>query len=91
MPKPSLSMSVIAGTRNGWIFVSGLCMAIWTATSAASSEMLFFWPIFPSIGVGIGYASMVLKREERVEAIEDKLAAKRRRRRALGGSGAESN
>lgn len=70
--------------RNGWIFVSGLCVAIWGATSMASSEVLFFWPIFPSIGVGAGYFSILLKREERIEAIEDKLAAKRRRRRELG-------
>ncbi|MFI5425992.1 DUF1707 domain-containing protein [Aeromicrobium sp. UC242_57] len=69
--------------RNGWIFVSGLCVAIWGATSIASGGLLFFWPIFPSLGVGIGYFSMQLNRESRIEAIEDKIAAKRRRRRGL--------
>lgn len=69
--------------RNGWIFVSGLCTAIWGATSAGSGELLFFWPVFPSLGVGIGYFSMWLNRESRIESIEHKIAAKRRRRREL--------
>ncbi|MRK02138.1 DUF1707 domain-containing protein [Aeromicrobium sp. S22] len=67
--------------RNGWLFVSGLCTAIWAATSAAAGELLFFWPVFPSLGVGIGYASTRLNAESRIEAIEDKLAESRRARR----------
>lgn len=70
--------------RNGWIFVTTLCVVIWGATSIAGGGVYFFWPIFPCIGVGIGFFSILLNRESRTEAIEDKIAEKRRRRRELG-------
>jgi hypothetical protein len=62
----------LRSARNGWIFVTTLCVAIWAATGLASGGLAFFWPVFPMIGVGIGYFSMRLNREERIEAIEDK-------------------
>ncbi|AWB92018.1 DUF1707 SHOCT-like domain-containing protein [Aeromicrobium chenweiae] len=68
--------------RNGWLFVSGLCTAIWGATSVAAGDPLFFWPVFPSLGVGIGYVATRLNAESRIEAIEDKIAETRRVRRA---------
>ena len=64
----------LRSARNGWIFVTTLCVAIWAATSLAGGGPSFFWPVFPMIGVGIGYFSMRLNREERIEAIEDKMA-----------------
>lgn len=67
--------------RNGWIFVSTLCVGIWVATSIASGGPYFFWPIFPSLGVGLGFVLMRFNREARIEALEEKIAAKRRRRR----------
>ncbi|NRQ50966.1 DUF1707 SHOCT-like domain-containing protein [Aeromicrobium stalagmiti] len=67
--------------RNGWLFVSGVSVAVWVVSSIASGGPYFFWPIFPSLGVGIGYASVRLNAESRIEAIEDKIAETRRTRR----------
>lgn len=67
--------------RNGWLFVSGVSVAVWAVSSIASGGPYFFWPIFPSLGVGIGYASVRLNAESRIEAIEDKIAETRRTRR----------
>lgn len=69
--------------RNGWIFVSTLCLAIWGATSFTGGGPYFFWPVFPFIGVGIGYFSTRLQAEDRIEKIERKLVQERRTRRAL--------
>jgi hypothetical protein len=63
--------------RNGWIFVTALCVGIWGATSLAGGAY-FFWPVFPSLGVGIGYVSMRRHRDREVERIEEKLVRKRR-------------
>lgn len=64
--------------RNGWIFVTTLCVVIWGATSVAGGGPYFFWPVFPSLGVGIGYFSMRLHRDRQIEQIEQKLTRKRR-------------
>ena len=66
--------------RNGWIFVTTLCVAIWGATSVAGGAAYFFWPVFPCLGVGIGYLAQRLNREKRVEEIEERLVAKREER-----------
>jgi hypothetical protein len=66
--------------RNGWVLVSGICLAVWGATSLASGGLLFFWPVFPMLGVGIGAASVRLQAESRIEAHEEKIAETRRRR-----------
>lgn len=70
-------------SRNGWIMVSGICLAIWAVTSAASGSLIFFWPVFPCLGVGIGYFMTRMQREERIEGHEKKLAKQRRRRDEL--------
>ncbi|MCW2769111.1 MAG: hypothetical protein JWR27_544 [Aeromicrobium sp.] len=69
--------------RNGWIFVSTVCLAIWAATSVGSGGPYFFWPVFPFIGVGIGYFSTRMHAEDRIERIEQKLAETRRIRREI--------
>jgi hypothetical protein len=69
--------------RNGWIFVSTLCLAIWAATSFAGGGPSFFWPVFPFVGVGIGYFSTRLHAEERIEQIEQRLVERRRARRPI--------
>lgn len=93
-PRPSAAVSLHAeaerayerdlrDARNGWILVSGICMAVWAVTSVVSGGLLFFWPVFPVLGVGIGYFATVLQRETRVEAHEQELARRRRHRREL--------
>ncbi len=67
--------------RNGWMFVSTVTLAIWGVTSFASGEWLFFWPVFPIIGVGIGYVSTRVNAESRIERYEDKIAETRRIKR----------
>ncbi|MDQ3156756.1 MAG: DUF1707 domain-containing protein [Actinomycetota bacterium] len=69
--------------RNGFLGTSAICCAIWAVTSVASGGAYFFWPIFPMLGVGIGYFSMRLNKESQTEAIWDKLAAKRRIERGI--------
>jgi hypothetical protein len=41
-------------SRNGWIGVKALTTGIWAATSAGSGELIFFWRVFPSLGIGFG-------------------------------------
>ncbi|KQP85022.1 DUF1707 domain-containing protein [Aeromicrobium sp. Leaf291] len=65
-------------SRNGWIGVTALTTGIWAATSAGSGELLFFWPVFPSLGIGFGWFMHHLNREQRVEELEEKIARKRR-------------
>ncbi|MBD8608236.1 MULTISPECIES: DUF1707 domain-containing protein [Aeromicrobium] len=66
--------------RNGWIFVTTLCVAIWGATSVAGGGPSFFWPVFPSLGIGIGYFSTWLRRDQQIEQIEEKLVREREAR-----------
>lgn len=65
--------------RNGWLAISGLTVAIWGASAVATGGLPFFWPIFPSLGVGVGFFLTFLNREERIEAIEDKASQRRER------------
>jgi hypothetical protein len=73
--------------RNGWLFVSVVTCTIWVVTSLAGDGPYFFWPIFPIVGVGIGFVSIWLNADKRIEAYEDGLAETRRlhrrRRREL--------
>jgi hypothetical protein len=36
-----------------WLGVTALLVGIWAATSFFAGELLFFWPIWPFIGMGI--------------------------------------
>lgn len=67
--------------RNGWAFVSVLTLAIWGVTSLVSGHLLFFWPVFPIIGVGIGYVSTRATADSRIEKYEEKIAETRRIKR----------
>lgn len=40
-----------------YIFVMGLLTAIWLITSLAAREFIYFWPIWPAFGWGIGLAA----------------------------------
>ncbi|MFC5678988.1 DUF1707 SHOCT-like domain-containing protein [Aeromicrobium endophyticum] len=83
----------VRDARNGWIMITTLCVAIWGATSIAGG-FYFFWPVFPSLGVGIGYLMQRFNREKRIDEIEDALVLKRkvlkRRKRDYGSGGPES-
>jgi len=65
--------------RNGFIAVSTVTTGIWGATSIASMEWLYPWPLFPMFFVGGGWLLQVLKRGERIEHHERKIAKRRRR------------
>ncbi|MGJ9423239.1 DUF1707 SHOCT-like domain-containing protein [Aeromicrobium sp. CF3.5] len=69
--------------RTGWIFVSATTVAVWGATSIAGGGPYFFWPIFPMIGVGIGWFSMRMNAESRIEDHEEKLVQKAQERKRL--------
>lgn len=66
--------------RNGWVGVTTLTTGIWAATSVAAGDLLFFWPVFPSVAIGVGVLMQRLNREQRLEELEEKAARKRRRR-----------
>lgn len=66
--------------RTGWVALTVLLTGIWGATSAASRDLLFFWPVFPSLAVGVGCLSTWLSPEKRLEELEEEIARKRRRR-----------
>ena len=40
-----------------WAGVSALLLVIWATTSANSGTPLYFWPIWPIAGMGIGAAA----------------------------------
>ena len=40
-----------------WAGVSALVLVIWAATSAGAGHPLYFWPIWPIAGMGIGAAA----------------------------------
>ena len=67
--------------RTGWIALSVLLVGIWGATSVTAGDLLFFWPVFPVLAVGVGYLSHRLNPEKHVEELEEKIARRRRRRR----------
>jgi hypothetical protein len=66
--------------RNGWLGLTVLVTGIWGATSLASGDLLFFWPVFPSLAVGVGVLSHRLNREKHLEELEEKIVRERRRR-----------
>jgi hypothetical protein len=39
-----------------FLLVNAFLIAIWAATSVAARELIFFWPIFPLLGWGLGLA-----------------------------------
>ncbi len=64
--------------RNGVVAIGAMTTAIWGATSVGSGDLQFFWPIFPVIGVGMGWFMHRLNRRPRIEELE-----RRYTRRAL--------
>jgi hypothetical protein len=67
--------------RNGWLGVTLLTTGIWGATSLGAGDVLFFWPVFPSVAIGVGALLQRLNREQRLEELEEKVARTRRGRR----------
>ncbi|MBA4610002.1 DUF1707 domain-containing protein [Aeromicrobium sp. Marseille-Q0843] len=59
--------------RNGVVAIGVMTSGIWGATSIASGEPLFFWPIFPILGVGVGWLMHVVNRGQRIEHHERKI------------------
>jgi len=43
-----------------WGGVSALLLAIWTITSVGAGHALYFWPVWPIAGMGIGAAAKAL-------------------------------
>ena len=43
-----------------WGGVSALLVAIWAITSAGAGHPLYFWPVWPIAGMGIGAAAKAL-------------------------------
>lgn len=64
--------------RRGFVAVIATTLAIWGASSLATGGLMFFWPIFPMVGVGIGWFMHRLNRGPRIEELERRIT-----RRAL--------
>lgn len=43
-----------------WAGVSVLVVGIWVATSATVGHALYFWPVWPILGMGIGAAAKAM-------------------------------
>lgn len=65
--------------RNGAIGVSLLTTGIWAAVSIGQGDLMFFWPAFPTAALGVGWVMHRVNREQRVETLEEEIAARRRR------------
>ncbi|WP_051208397.1 DUF1707 SHOCT-like domain-containing protein [Propionicicella superfundia] len=44
---------VRAGALRGWAALSALLIAIWVVTSVTAGELLYFWPIWPMLGMAV--------------------------------------
>ncbi|MGH3500893.1 MAG: DUF1707 SHOCT-like domain-containing protein [Nocardioidaceae bacterium] len=60
--------------------VSLLTSGIWGATAVASQDVYFFWPVFPIVGTGIGLASTLLNKGERIESERERIEAKQHKK-----------
>lgn len=70
--------------RNGVVAIGVLTTGIWGAMNLGHlSDPWFFWPVFPILGVGIGWLMQVLKRGERIEHHERRIEERLRRRREV--------
>ena len=70
--------------RNGVLAIGTLTTGIWGATAIADGGAYFFWPIFPILGVGVGWLMQVVNKDDRIEHHEQKIE---RRRRQQAGEG----
>ncbi len=65
--------------RNGWIAVTGITVSIWAAVAVTTANLQYFWPIWPILGVGIGFLMHRVNAEQRIDTLEEEVAARRRR------------
>lgn len=65
--------------RNGVIAIGTMTTGVWGATAIANGDAYFFWPIFPILGVGVGWLMQVVNRRERIERHERRIEKRRRR------------
>ncbi|WP_313408660.1 DUF1707 domain-containing protein [Aeromicrobium sp.] len=66
--------------RNGVLAIGTLTTGVWGATAIADGGAYFFWPIFPILGVGIGWLMQVVNKQDRIEHHERKLERRLRGR-----------
>lgn len=62
--------------RNGVLGIGVLTTGIWGATGGVSLDPFaldFFWPIFPILGVGVGWLMQVVNKDDRIEHHERKI------------------
>lgn len=64
--------------RNGVLAIGTLTTGIWVVTSIADGDPYFFWPIFPILGVGVGWLMQVVNKEDRIEHHERRIVQHRR-------------
>ncbi|MBC9225414.1 DUF1707 domain-containing protein [Aeromicrobium sp. 636] len=67
--------------RNAVLTVGTMTTGIWGATSVFNGDVYFFWPIFPILGVGVGWLMQVVNRGQRIEHHERRIARRLGRRR----------
>ncbi|GAA3529318.1 hypothetical protein AFL01nite_01370 [Aeromicrobium flavum] len=65
--------------RNGVLAIGTLTTGVWGATAIADGSPYFFWPIFPILGVGIGWLMQVVNKDDRIEHHERKIERRLRR------------
>jgi len=75
----------VRDARNGFLSVSAMTTGIWGATSLYGGDPYFFWPVFPMLGLGVGWVMTVANRTERIEKHERKIARRLERRRDADG------
>lgn len=73
---------------SGAVGSSAITTGIWGASSFASHELIFFWPVFVIIGTGVGVVSSFFNKEDQIDARREQLEQKAEQR-ALG-AGSES-
>ncbi len=61
-----------------WVLVTTATVAVWGLSSLISTDLLPFWPILPMLGIGIGWLSVRLTADSRVEDHEAKVTESRR-------------
>lgn len=73
----------VRDARNGFVMVSLVCLGVWGAVAIGTGSLQLFWPVFPIVGVGLGWVGALMGQHGRVDSLEEEILQQRRRRGEL--------
>ncbi|MGJ9412041.1 DUF1707 domain-containing protein [Aeromicrobium sp. CF4.19] len=70
----------VRDARNGFVVVSLTTLGVWGGTALFLGPY-FFWPVFPILALGIGWAATAAGQQSRLDDLEQEILERRRHRR----------